>query len=361
MLPDILCLVLLAAPALAGKFVLPTFRSMVTARMDPVVSPGLISQHSHNVIGGSGFSSIYDPDKLRQSSCTNLPIQADKSNYWFPQIFQLLSNGSYVGMHTGVRIYYAFSAPNIQPFPYDLQFVVGDPARKSRDKTQMFDNINFYFCHGPESGKPGYISYGFPLERCDVLIMKIFLPTCHNGKKFDPANPSANMAYTLDGADGKNCPSSHPIHVPSVFLESFHWSTKLDTPSKGKQQYIMANGDTTGFSLHADFTNGWDMDVMKNVVLAKCQNTTKAEPVQEGCPALAPYVNQKVADNCNFVGMRPDESVGWLNGKAMPIDRLPGCNLPWTSGPKPTCIPARRGRLALPVTWIKTVAGTLFS
>ena len=42
----------------------------------------------------------------------------------------------------------------------------------------------------------------------------------------------------------------------------------------------MANGDTTGFSLHADFQNGWDMRVLTDIVLGKCQNPSVVEPVE---------------------------------------------------------------------------------
>ena len=43
---------------------------------------------------------------------------------------------------------------------------------------------------------------------------------------------------------------------------------------------VMSNGDTTGFSLHADFQNGWDMKVLKDVVIGKCQNPSVTEPVE---------------------------------------------------------------------------------
>ena len=47
--------------------------------------------------------------------------------------------------------------------------------------------------------------------------------------------------------------------------------------------------------------------------------------LSQGCPAVAPYVNYTVSNACVYEGLRPDESVGWLNGKNVPIDRLPGC------------------------------------
>lgn len=58
--------------------------AMVTARMDPVVFPGVVSPHTHTLVGGSniGISSTYET--LINSACTSCEIQADKSAYWAP-------------------------------------------------------------------------------------------------------------------------------------------------------------------------------------------------------------------------------------------------------------------------------------
>lgn len=41
-----------------------------------------VSEHVHEVFGGSGFSENYDYDQLVQSRCTTMPIPQDFSNYW---------------------------------------------------------------------------------------------------------------------------------------------------------------------------------------------------------------------------------------------------------------------------------------
>lgn len=73
--------------------------------------------------------------------------------------------------------------------------VAGDPARKSKNMSVTFDNISNYYCEGPISGRKSYKSEGFPKERCNTLIMKIFTPSCHNGQKYNPADPHAHMRF----------------------------------------------------------------------------------------------------------------------------------------------------------------------
>lgn len=65
-------------------------------RMDPIVSPGSISTHSHGVMGGSNFGVKIEGDQLLDSTCTNAKIRNDKSNYWVPNLwFQSPINGTF--------------------------------------------------------------------------------------------------------------------------------------------------------------------------------------------------------------------------------------------------------------------------
>ena len=42
-----------------------------------------------------------------------------------------------------------------------------------------------------------------------------------------------------------------------MLIESFHFNANVPAPlRKSKEQYILANGDLTGYGLHADFQNG---------------------------------------------------------------------------------------------------------
>lgn len=54
-------------------------------RLDPIVSPGQVSAHVHQISGANAIQATYDYDTLRrQSTCTSVIVQDDLSNYWTP-------------------------------------------------------------------------------------------------------------------------------------------------------------------------------------------------------------------------------------------------------------------------------------
>lgn len=95
----------------------------------------------HWVIGGSNFNNTYDPVQQRAANCTNIAPQADKSNYWQPFIYRVLSNGTYYAMQASTRVYYEIATAQdlasdlvLEPFPFDFQ--MGQLA--NTDLTQLF-------------------------------------------------------------------------------------------------------------------------------------------------------------------------------------------------------------------------------
>lgn len=101
-----LCLAACAAAApLAGRatrsFSVLRFNNMAgkfstEGRMDPIISPGTASAHSHGVMGGSNFGLDVQGDQLLKSKCTNSMIKNDKSNYWVPGVwYQSPHNGTF--------------------------------------------------------------------------------------------------------------------------------------------------------------------------------------------------------------------------------------------------------------------------
>ena len=64
-----------------------TSNSLTRGRMDPIVAPGQISTHVHNVLGGSGFSISSTGKDLQDSKCSNAMVKGDNSNYWYPALY----------------------------------------------------------------------------------------------------------------------------------------------------------------------------------------------------------------------------------------------------------------------------------
>lgn len=88
----------------AQGWVLPQMPQLGVFRMDPIVNPGAVSSHVHNVVGASRFDSkcrspptgtdwpsnspdvIHDPSYTQGSTCSSISLQADKSMYWAPYV-----------------------------------------------------------------------------------------------------------------------------------------------------------------------------------------------------------------------------------------------------------------------------------
>ncbi len=91
-------------------------------RMDPIISPGTISSHTHGIMGGSNFDLTIEGDQLLGSKCTNALLSADKSNYWVPLLyFQSPVNGTF----KRVPLYYMqvyYLCVFLFGFPFRLPF-----------------------------------------------------------------------------------------------------------------------------------------------------------------------------------------------------------------------------------------------
>lgn len=109
-----------------------------------------------------------------------------------------------------------------------------------------------------------------------------------------------------------------------------------------KGHLAWSNGDTTGYGLHADFLNGWDMDIFAKALNDPgCVNLGYSIETQK-CPVLAPYFDPEAGKKCEPARGQLDEP--YLQGDGKIVPRLPGCNLLWgATGAKPTCNPAIAG------------------
>ena len=75
-----------AANAQGGLFIL-SCSPLTVQRGDPIVVPGQISPHVHNVVGGTGFKFTQSNADARAATNTTCNAVIDKSNYWQPSLY----------------------------------------------------------------------------------------------------------------------------------------------------------------------------------------------------------------------------------------------------------------------------------
>lgn len=229
----------------------------------------------------------------------------------------------------------------IKAFPEGLRIVTGDQSLRTPPATggkQIIDHADGdiqpvqWTCPRSNSNTPLYpkdsdglhgvgiqdpgnggSGVGFPDKNCDgyasPLRADIHFPHCYNPAKA-VTNHEENMDYPTHG----KCPEGW-IHVPHMFYEVYWNTLKFAdrwTPGQGKQPFVLSNGDPTGYSLHADFINGWDSATLQQII----DNCDTGSSGMDKCPGLIGGLNDP-SDSCNLACPVEETITGVM-------DKLPG-------------------------------------
>lgn len=277
--------VALGVPLTTAMFRFDCWNNLVVDRVDPIVNPGTASKHLHAVSGGNGFSKDADGADMRASTCTSCPIGADLSAYWVPQLYVKYKNGSGYGLVESHQIVYYEPRPTgnetVIAFPDGLKMLAGDPSlREGGDSIEQ--RAITWVCIDYENSHPE--QQGIPSFKCPQgLRGQVNFPMCWDGVNLDSDDHKSHVAYATE-LDGGSCPDGWKKMV-KIFYEAFYSVDKYDDEWDGDQHpFVLANGDTTGYSFHGDFLNGWDVDVLQAAV---DQCTDKNYFNSGECPPLA--------------------------------------------------------------------------
>ncbi|KXX80586.1 hypothetical protein MMYC01_202709 [Madurella mycetomatis] len=296
-------------------------------RLDPIVEPGKIpSSHVHQIVGGNAFNATMDPsvDVGETATCTTCSFSEDFSNYWTAVLYFKARNGSYkrvpqypnalLGDLTGgMTVYYMqhdFSSngrQKITSFKPGFRMTVGNPSSSSSASPGLrYTCLQDIMTRFPETAE-------LPKQPCPAGIMAIHhFPACWDGKNLDSPNHQDHMYYTGRGgfvAHGA-CPSSHPVRMPHVALETM-WDTRPFNdrslwPEDGSQPFVWSYQDSTGYGTHADYLFGWQGDSLQRAM--------------DSAPLLSNGLKtQSVAQSnrCSVQSSVREDIDGWL-------DKLPG-------------------------------------
>lgn len=162
----------------------------------------------------------------------------------------------------------------------------------------------------------------------DGLRLEIFFPSCWNGQPDGGRTHNSHVAYP-DGVQAGNCPKGYDRRLISLFYETIVATDQF----KGKPgQFVLANGDPTGYGYHGDFIAAWKGTSLSDAI-ASCDLQNPSGD-QSSCSV---FTLTKNSDQCKMSALLP-ASIQNENVKG-PIQGLPN-GLQIYSGPGPAPNPA---------------------
>lgn len=261
--------VLAASSAVAQRnyyFVLGSGNPLVSERLDPLISPGQVSNHVHSVVGGNGFAPTMDYAQTQTSTCSTISVKADKSNYWMPSLYFHAKNGSMIRVpeKPDHRIYYKYGTGSNSPdlerseFPKGFRMITGDAMLRSDDGSMGSPGSQLKWqCHSGSNAQATGFPNGF--TDCDSygFAASMRFPSCWNGNDFDASKPGAHMAFPTnrDGLAGCEAPFNVK-RFPEIFIE-YYFNVKQFNGEYGPNDtpWVLAQGDPTGYGFHVDFVS----------------------------------------------------------------------------------------------------------
>lgn len=261
------------------------------------------------------------------------------SNYWTSDLFVKFKNGSFapvpiVGdpgdVNGGMTVYYlqrrrSDASEQLHAFPEGFRMIADDATKRNFTGDLVAKAVTFSCLGANQPETNGLPNYNCP----GGLRAQVFFPSCWNGKDSDSPDHQTHMSYPVGQfADNGACPSSHPVHLISIFFEILYDTNHFaDQWDNDQHPFLFRNGDAAGYGFHGDFVNGWDVDVLQ-VAVDSC---TDASGQVERCAAVTMYTAQE----CNTCKL-PITVTEVVHGL---LTTLPGCN-PITHGPERAVKPA---------------------
>lgn len=250
---------------------------------DPIVFPGVPNAtHHHTFFGNTAVTAYSTNESLRasgNSTCAGGIL--NRSGYWMPSLVKV-SNGA-VAKPDVIVVYYKASddnnAPYLKPPPAGLRMIAGNARPLA-----IANGEGGFQCQDLANAEvaPNYgllwqgnhikASCGGPNQ---MLRLVINFPECWDGVNLDSPDHKSHMAYVCgnecENAQGKitssanACPASHPIAIPAITINADYYNLDASATYRLSSDNYPST-QPGGFSLHADWMNGWDQTIVQRMV-----------------------------------------------------------------------------------------------
>ncbi|KIS66428.1 uncharacterized protein UMAG_10221 [Mycosarcoma maydis] len=297
-------------------------QSLKQARVDPIVTPGGVSSHVHSLVGANGVSADTTTAESLEaaSTCTTAGLHADMSSYWAPSLYSINPDGTFTPRQLYyVNTYYLMRGNvEIKAFPRRTS-TAGGQCNAQRTRTYEASRQYGIVCLPSTTPTAARNQRRFLHELVPQgLRLQVTFPSCWNGKDLVSADHS-HVVYPLgDDADQGACPASHSVRLPTLFYE-FVWDVTGIT-NTNNSELVLSNGDSMGYSFHADFISAWDETILQ-AAIDQCGGSLFND--LESCPPLAQTLDRQASRDCTAT------STEAMSGT---LASLPGCNMVW-NGP----------------------------
>lgn len=236
---------------------------------DPIVFPGQAgASHLHMFFGNALVDATTTKDNIR-SRCRSAAGGgiANCSAYWIPAVMN--SRGEALAPDFSLMYYkagyQATEEKDTMP-PTGLAMITGNPQGSPTNGLNDSTRYNWY-CQEVD-GPPSKSIPNCPAG--GVLRLQLEFPSCWNGRDLGwDGDHKSHMTF----GDGRRCPASHPVKIPTITYNAV-WrvpSSGIDNWRLSSDMYPAGSGNPGGHSMHGDWVNGWDPEIMQTFI-TNCNN-----------------------------------------------------------------------------------------
>lgn len=224
---------------------------------DPIAHPNAPGvSHLHTFVGNADVSAASTAASIAgsgASTCAGGTL--NRTGYWSPTLVDMRT-GQPVPP-TGAIIYYKLGylgvqAASVRAFPAGLRIIAGNA-----NATPSAQSVGRFACL---SGG----AWQATIPNCavgDTTRATVTFPQCWDGINLDSPDHKSHMAY----ATGSGCPADHPVALPEISIAFDYMNTEANMGNNFKLSSDNYAG-TGGYSLHADWFNGWDSATLQDFV-----------------------------------------------------------------------------------------------